>query len=522
VATVDELLRGEGLAGAERVSVSGGLRRPATVQLVERVEELGEAPAESMAFLGAVCAASTNGYEVDVGLRLAAARRVAAIVAPRSPENRWTEPSATALDIARRADIALVRLGPATPLGAGILAADRVIARQAADGLQRASAVFDHVVAAEAAGVGVPELLELASGLFGCPIETCATRCEISGALDPLTEVAGRASGTGVTRSRALEGIEPFVCARGVAAQDAQAARVLVTALAAVVARRSAITVSSGEVPLLSRSQLLNGLLFLDAAHREQLLAEARRLALPVEGWHIATCLEVVPTDGSRDGLRSEESRLALSEATGRVALRHCQGVGGTWTLTSSWTAIILVQMTTARPEPQRARRIVGALDAALDELAERFPAARARAGVGGAHEGLSGLRASLTEARVVLAGARTADGDPRVVAFDTYGIQRALVEWYASDPAQEAVAVQLAPLMALGGSRRDVAVRTLKTYLDEQGSLTRTSRALGLHRNAVAARLERIRKLMRSDLADPDERLALQLACRAYLVGAT
>jgi DNA-binding PucR family transcriptional regulator len=40
------------------------------------------------------------------------------------------------------------------------------------------------------------------------------------------------------------------------------------------------------------------------------------------------------------------------------------------------------------------------------------------------------------------------------------------------------------------------------------------------LHRNAVTNRLRSITELLDVDLEDPDQRLALQLACRARLLG--
>ena len=93
------------------------------------------------------------------------------------------------------------------------------------------------------------------------------------------------------------------------------------------------------------------------------------------------------------------------------------------------------------------------------------------------------------------------------------------LMEWYASDTARASVRDQLAPLEKLGPARADIAIRTLAAYLDEQGSIIKTAQKLHLHRNAVANRLRGITELLEMDLDDPDQRLALQLACRARLL---
>ncbi len=77
----------------------------------------------------------------------------------------------------------------------------------------------------------------------------------------------------------------------------------------------------------------------------------------------------------------------------------------------------------------------------------------------------------------------------------------------------------QLAPLERLGSPRAETAIRTLAAYLDEQGSIVKTAQKLHLHRNAVANRLRNITELLDIDLEDPDQRLVLQLACRARLL---
>lgn len=53
--------------------------------------------------------------------------------------------------------------------------------------------------------------------------------------------------------------------------------------------------------------------------------------------------------------------------------------------------------------------------------------------------------------------------------------------------------------------------------YLDERGSLKRAGAALHLHPNAVAYRIRRIVATLGADLDDPEQRLSLQLACRAW-----
>ena len=83
------------------------------------------------------------------------------------------------------------------------------------------------------------------------------------------------------------------------------------------------------------------------------------------------------------------------------------------------------------------------------------------------------GCSSSAAEAKAAVTAARAAGPVNSAVPFDSVGLRRALVEWYASDIAQEAVTTVLAPLARLGGVRAERLIQTLHVYLDQQGSLT-------------------------------------------------
>ena len=111
---------------------------------------------------------------------------------------------------------------------------------------------------------------------------------------------------------------------------------------------------------------------------------------------------------------------------------------------------------------------------------------------------------------------ARASGRANQAVAFDSVGLRRTLVEWYASDTAQEAMTTILSPLVDLGGARAERLIQTLHVYLDQRGSLTRTAETLNMHRNAVSYRINQVFSLLDVDPDNPDDLLLLQLACRA------
>jgi sugar diacid utilization regulator len=487
-----------------------------------------------------------------MGLRWAAVNRVAAVAAFRAEQ--W-QPTVTAMDIAGRADIALISI----PAGAELAGLVQAIAREISGGAQRALGRAEEglnaVLHAEASGAGLDELRAAVSQALGTSVEfrprgpgydpqdVSAHRDSDPGHDGPGN---GRLTSAPVSAApgapvRAVEGgptgevsvavIVGEAAIGDLVAPDAHgdlaiAARLVLHSAAASAGRLLDLARRAREVPARSRSELLAELLISESAVNDDLLDRARQLNVALSGWHVAVRIEADDLDGpGLDGsgpgeaARDEVRRYELLEAAGQIALQAAAAAGGTWYLSRVARAIVLIKMTTSDPGPQAGAQAARSAARALQALRERLPALPFRAGVGSAHEGPTGLRASAAEARAALFAARAARRPSGVAAHDVVGVQRMLMEWYASDTARASVRDQLAPLEKLGQARADTAIRTLAAYLDEQGSIIKTAQRLHLHRNAVANRIRGITELLDVDFDDPDQRLALQLACRARLL---
>ena len=110
------------------------------------------------------------------------------------------------------------------------------------------------------------------------------------------------------------------------------------------------------------------------------------------------------------------------------------------------------------------------------------------------------------------IAVSRPAGG--HLVQFDRLGLSRLLVSWTQADTFGAAAASFLAPLQHQSGE----LVNTLSAYLGAESSVSETAAILGVHRNTVSTRIAKAVQLLGIDLSDPDERMAVQLACRAVL----
>ena len=131
--------------------------------------------------------------------------------------------------------------------------------------------------------------------------------------------------------------------------------------------------------------------------------------------------------------------------------------------------------------------------------------------GVGSLASGPTGLSATLGEARDAARLAADSARSGWFVHVDSLGLEQLLLAWTGGDTFASAAASLLAPLSG-------VERQTLAAYLDEESSIVATAERLGLHRNTVSARVQRIQGLVGIDLHDPEARLALQLACRVVL----
>ena len=501
MASVDEILKSPALPVLTRVSGRGGDRAVHDVRVIERLRDLPSASAEAFVVLSRGASRDAVDYRLDVALRQAGTRGVAAVAAFCEDDVPW-RPAVTAVDIADRADLALVSMPRDTDLAGLIEALAREIAGGAEAALRRIELGWSAVRQAETEAGDERSVVAACMRALGVRVEL---RDPIEGelCLEAPVVIGGQ--------------VEGHLCAPPVEGELGMAVRVVLELAAGAVGRLREAARRARDIPIRSRSELISELLVSSSPHTDDLLNRARLLGLPIDGWHVALRVEL---ENLNEAERDELRRFEVFEAASQLALQAALSSGGIWYLARVGPAILLVHMVRRDPGPQIGKSLARAGERVLERLNEHFPGLRSSCGVGAAHEGPMGLRASAAEARDALTAARAAGRHGTVATFDAVGLQRMLMEWYAFDTARQSVRDQLAPLERLGPKRMDTAVRTLKTYLDEQCSIVRTARALHLHRNAVSYRLQRIFELLDVDPSDPDQRLALQLACRARLLG--
>jgi sugar diacid utilization regulator len=481
-------------------SLLGYVARPRSDPDVERValiEDLGdiERVAENAIVLVAHSAATAaRSYRLDMALRVARSRSVAALVLPAGDVARITP---TAAGIARRSGTAILGTGDDVDLAELAIAIGHELAGGAEAALLRTHAALRAIAAHPADGR--PEALaERAGAALGVEVRLVDSE-PAEGARAPVV-VDGQ--------------VEGWLTAAAQEGDLAMGLEIVLHLAAGELRQGLAASRRANDLPIQSRAEVLSELLSAPVDARAQLARRARDLGVQIDGWHVAARLEFEELANPRaDGdLSAYEQRPALA----RAALQALQESGGTWHSAHAGPSLVIVQMFREDPGAGAGGEVARAVDRALPALRPQLGTTLIRCGVGGAHHGPAGLAASAAEAKAAVTAARTAGRANTAVAFDSVGLRRTLVEWYASEVAQDAVTTVLAPLVELGGARAERLIQTLHVYLDQQGSLSRTAETLNLHRNAVGYRINQIFELLEVDQHNPDDLLLLQLACRA------
>ncbi|WP_245633661.1 PucR family transcriptional regulator [Amycolatopsis jejuensis] len=243
------------------------------------------------------------------------------------------------------------------------------------------------------------------------------------------------------------------------------------------------------------RSLLLNEIIEQPDDPGRRTVERATALGWRLAGWHTAVHVQV---SAAAPAVRLSALGAELEDQVGAALAERGEG----WVFWSTTDA-------EADPGPL-ARRVAEALAAVEAE----HPGLRLCAGLGGAHAGAAGIGRSADQARQAALLARTVRRPATVEHFDAVSTRRLLAAWYGSAPLRGAAADLLAPLREADPSGE--LIRTLRAYLDCQSSAKAAAVLLGVHRNTVMQRMERVTRLVAANLDDPDDRLAVHLATRA------
>ncbi|MCB0077160.1 MAG: helix-turn-helix domain-containing protein [Anaerolineales bacterium] len=125
----------------------------------------------------------------------------------------------------------------------------------------------------------------------------------------------------------------------------------------------------------------------------------------------------------------------------------------------------------------------------------------------------LAGLRETVAQAQDALRLGQRLLGSGQTHLHREMGLYRLLRHLHGSDEAADFVQATLGPLQAYDAEHGSALLVTVETLLAQGGNLSATAKALHLHRNSLAYRLDRIRAIGKVDPSAPADAFALRLA---------
>lgn len=330
----------------------------------------------------------------------------------------------------------------------------------------------------------------------------------------PLNERWVRVVSPVIGRDGLLGSVSLVVPSEGVVPEDSVLAARGAAACAVVLAREQAAASVRREVELNVLDEVLDGALRSEVS----LLQQARRLGHDLEAPHVALLVRVerAPSAGGAAVLRQRENRWGgLEDVLARVASASGFRSGRPlWRVRNNAAEIVWPLST-----PEQAKRLVRTVQ---DEMLAYTRSSGATGdlvsiGYGRLGSGIRGIRQSHQEARQALTLGRRLSGPGHVTGFDDLGVYRII---YAAESIPELRAFHdevLTSLLAYDRQHGAELIRTLDAFFRANCSPKEAAELLGVHRNTVLYRLDRIGEITGMDLDDSDVRLRLQFALRIH-----
>ena len=266
-------------------------------------------------------------------------------------------------------------------------------------------------------------------------------------------------------------------------------------------------------LPHRTRGDLVNEFIQAAPSATADTVVRLRGTGFPVDAHHQAIQV-VLNTPAASEGPPIEHYQRQQRAAS--MLLELAQGDGGFWTRAGTAGSVLLIA-SGPKPRHQVGGHVESIIEAALVRPNRGGEELSMTVGVGTAHPGATGIWLSVQEAisAARAAGANSIHNRPHY--FDQLGFGQALVKWYEIDGVRATIEELLKPVLALHPDKAQVALETLRAYLDCGRNIAATADALHVHSNTVRYRIERVLERLGLDLDEPDQRLMLELGTRAY-----
>ena len=140
--------------------------------------------------------------------------------------------------------------------------------------------------------------------------------------------------------------------------------------------------------------------------------------------------------------------------------------------------------------------------------------------GIGNYNEDILGFKESYQNAKVALNICRNKKGIGNRVMYENTRVDRVLLNLFQNPEMKEIIMTTVEPLLEYNNQRNLDLIETISTYNHYQGNVSKTAKALFLHRQSLLYRLRKIEELTGLSLVDPDDLFLLDLSIKTWKMG--
>ncbi len=171
-------------------------------------------------------------------------------------------------------------------------------------------------------------------------------------------------------------------------------------------------------------------------------------------------------------------------------------------------------------PNDRKNETVNNFLDLLERRLKNLLPGVVISWGIGEHHEGIMNFRDSFNDAQVALEIGRKQKGSGYRMNFIDTRMDRILLSLAKHSEIKGIITDTLGELVKYDEERNMDLIGTFIAYNRNQGNVSKTSRALNLHRQSLLYRLRKIETLTGLTLVDPDDLSLLDLSIKIWLIG--
>ena len=147
--------------------------------------------------------------------------------------------------------------------------------------------------------------------------------------------------------------------------------------------------------------------------------------------------------------------------------------------------------------------------------ISRQFPDLNVAIGIGSPTVTLDDIAGSYKEARDAIEFGRIIYGDQFILEFNELGVCRLLCRYGERENLEEFIPESLNQLLEYDREHQTELINTLDAFLNCNGNASRASKELFIHYKTILYRLEKIKKMINSDLEDSKDRLELELGLK-------